>query len=110
MEDAQTVALGIALEGASDMQGGFTAGDVAQVEAAWSLVDADIAAYGFVLRLADGERRYLELTLSDVVQRSEAEIEMRELGERDDLPDSGEAEWTLEVAHLNLRLAQLRRQ
>ena len=110
MEDAQTVALGIALEGASGMQGGFVAGDVAHVEAAWSMVDADVATYGFVLRLAAGGLRYLELTLDDVVQRGEAEIEMLELGDTGDLPDIGEAEWVLNVEHLNARLAQLRQQ
>ncbi len=110
MEDAEKVALGIALEGAAGMPGGFSTEEVAEIEAAWSHVDADLATYGFVLRLQAGPRRYLELTLDDIVEKGEAEIELVELDGTAGLPDLDDADWADDVSHLNERLAELKRQ
>ena len=109
MQDAETVALGLALEAAGDMKGGFSIADVEEVEAVWSLIDGKLATYGFVLRIAGMGRQYLELTLDDVASRGEAEIELMDLGDTEDLPDFEGADWNTEPDHLNERLAHLKR-
>lgn len=109
MLEAGSVALGFALEGAADGRPGFPIGDVAQIEAAWSHVGSDGAAYGFVVRLVDGDRYYLELFLDGTTAREDT-IELILLEATDGLPELGQGSWSTDVAHLNKRLAELKLQ
>lgn len=110
MEDAETVAFGIAVAGAAGMRGGFSIAEVAEAEASWSVIDANLAIYGFIVRLVGGYWRYIELTLDDTMAtKGQAEIELTELdeGER---PELSGIDWSDDVERLNNRLAQLKRQ
>ena len=107
--ERETAALGFALEGAADGRPGFPIGDVAQIEAAWSQVNPRDAVYGFVVRLVDGDRYYLELFLDSTPARDDT-IELIQLDETAGLPELGQESWLPDVSHLNKRLAELKLQ
>lgn len=71
---------------------GFGVHEIARIEEAWQIVDADIASHGFVLALDDGRRVYLEYTHDSLSEDAQEEINLVELApgmERPDLSEGG---------------------
>lgn len=108
--DAETAALDLALEVAGDMEGGFAVADISYVDAVCSLIDANLATYGFVVQLTDGTRRQIKLSFDDMVENNEVEVELIDLTGSNTLPHLLDSRWSADVDHLNARLAALKRQ
>src|SRR5215470_10107954 len=88
---------------------GFSRGDIAAVECFWTLSDLHSSAAGFVLRLGDGRRAYVDfLHWHGFEQEEDFRIEVAFLEPGQEKPTLSPRSqppggWVAETAHLNRR-------
>ncbi len=87
---------------------GFAKGDIDRVECFWTLSEMHSSTAGFVLRLRDGRRAYVDFEHTHGFEQEEDfRIEVEFLAEGQLLPATGEppSGWSDDTARLNRRLA-----
>jgi hypothetical protein len=84
----------------------FALAGIVAIEAAWQNADLDRGAFGFILRMANGQRLYWRYTSEDAEAGRAEDLDVMELA-TGEIPES-DAQW-YQPDRLNAQLAVLRR-